>query len=325
MANCKNYMDQGGDNMVIGGSIHLDGKVYGLVPGKMFFVDYVNGNDNNDGQSFSAAFKTIEYALTKCTTLKNDVVYLIGNGTSQTAAAAIDWNVSFCHLIGLSAPGLMEPRSRIKCGAALATTPFFTISASGCIFKNISFWHETSDAAGLVNVSITGGRNYFENCQFAGGVGANAVTGERSLVISGANGGNTFRHCVIGNDTINVPDGGAGVEFVTGAMHNLFEDCIFNVSTNGTTYVHVLVAAAAGIGRLNMFKRCIFINEGSGVQAEVFKLGAAIPVASRPYLIDCWEYGATEWETTNNGLLTNVTIAANTTGVATGNIIKITS
>jgi len=108
-------------------------------------------------------------------------------------------------------------------------------------------------------------------------------------------------------------------------MHTTFDDCMFITSTNGTTYAHVTVAAAAGIGRLNLFRRCLFINEGNGVQAEVFTLGAAIPVASRPYLIDCWEYGATEWETTNNGLLTNVTIAANHTGVATGNIIKITS
>jgi hypothetical protein len=192
----------------------------------------------------------------------------------------------------------------------------------------MSFWHETSNAAGLVCFHISGGRNYFENCQFAGGIGANAVTGCRSLKISGSAsyaGGNTFKHCIIGNDTIQVPDGGAGLEFVLGAQHNLFEDCLFTVSTNGTTYAHVVATLATATGRLNLFNRCLFVNEGGGVQAEVFTIGAALAKASYIYLWDCWEYGATEWETANNGLITNVTIAANHTGVATGNIMKITS
>jgi len=61
------------------------------------------------------------------------------------------------------------------------------------------------------------------------------------------------------------------------------------------------------------------------VQAEAFTISAALTAPSRPFLFDSWLYGATEWETTNNGLVTNVMIAANTTGVATGNIAKITS
>lgn len=292
---------------------------------KVFVVDYVNGSDSNTGLKWEQPLKTVEAALALCTTLKNDVVLLVGNGTSNTATAAIDWSKSYTHLIGLSAPGLMEPRSRIKPTAALATTPFFTISGSGCIFKNISWWHETSDAAGLVNVSITGGRNYFEDCQFAGAVGANAVTGARSLKIAGANGGNTFKRCVVGNDTISVPNGAAGLEFVTGAMHNVFEDCTFNVETPGTTYAHVTAAAAAGVGRLNVFKRCLFINEGSGVMATAVLLGASLPVSSYIYMLDCWMYGSTDWDHNNRGVVTNITIAANTTGVNSGNTLIITS
>lgn len=292
---------------------------------KIIVVDALNGNNSNSGLKWDQPKLSIDAAYALTTTLMNDVILLVGAGTSYATAAQLAWANSFTHLIGLSAPALMEPRSRIKCPAALATTPFVLWSGSGCVVKNISFWHETSNAAGLVNVSLTGGRNYFENCAFSGAVGANAVTGARSLQISGANGGNTFKHCVIGNDTIVVPNGAAGVEFVTGAMHNLFEDCIFNIETNGTTYAHVTVAAAAGVGRQNIFDRCKFINQGNGVQAEVFTIGAALPVSSRIFAFDCWEYGATEWETTNNGLVTNVTIAANTTGVATGNIAKITS
>ena len=291
--------------------------------GKVFLVDGVNGSDSNPGTNWESPLLTIEAAYALTTTLKNDCILLVGNGTSNTAAA-MTWSKSFTHLIGLCAPTLIEPRSRIKCGAALATTPFITWSGTGCIVKNISFWHETSNAAGLVNVYVSGGRNYFEGCQFAGAVGANALTGSRSLVIDGGS-NNRFVHCTIGNDTIDVPNGGAGLEFGTGAMHNLFEDCIFCVETNGTTYVHVLVPAADDVGRMNIFKRCLFVNQGAGAQASVFGIVSALAAAHRILLLDSWMYKVAEWCATNNGLVTNITIAANTTGVDAGNLMMITS
>lgn len=289
---------------------------------KIFVVDYVNGSDSNPGTKWSAPLKTVEAAEDKCTTLKNDVVLLVGNGTSNPATAAIAWDKDFTHLIGLNSGG-PEPRSRIKCPAALATTPFVTWSADGCIVRNVSFWHETSNAAGLVNVSVTGERNTFEGCQFAGGVGANAVTGARSLKVAGS--GNTFRDCIVGLDTIMSVNGMAGLEFDGGAMHTTFDDCLFITSTNGTTYAHVTVPAAADVGRLNLFRRCLFINEGNGAQAQAIIIVAQLPVSSYIYAIDCWMYGCPEWNLTNYGLVTNVTIAANTTGVATGNLMVITS
>jgi hypothetical protein len=292
---------------------------------KIYVVDSLYGNNSNQGTKWDQPLLSIDAAFAKVVSLHNDIILLVGNGTSYATAAQLAWNASYAHLIGLSADGLMEPRTRIKCPAALATTPFVLWSGSGCVVKNISFWHETSNAAGLVNVSLTGGRNYFENCQFAGAVGANAITGARSLLISGANGGNTFKHCVIGNDTIVVPDGAAGVEFVTGAMHNLFEDCIFNIETNGTTYVHVLAAAAAGVGRLNMFKRCVFINEGAGVEANVFGITAALPISSNIYALDCWKYGATKWDGANNGLFTNGEYPTSISGINTSAAILKTS
>jgi len=293
---------------------------------QIYVVDAVHGNDANPGTKWQQPLLTIEAAYAKTVTLHNDVVLLVGNGTSYATAAAVAWANDFTHLIGLNSGG-PEPRSRIKCPAALATTPFVTWSADGCVVKNISFWHTTSNAAGLVNVLVSGSRNTFDGVQFAGGGGANAVTGARHLQVgsAGEGSGNTFKNCIVGLDTIGSVNGMAGLEFVSGAMHTTFDDCLFITSTNGTTYVHVAVAAAAGIGRLNLFRRCLFINEGGGVQAEVFLMGAAIPVASNIYLVDCWEYGATEWDTNNRGLMTNVTIAANTTGVATGNIMKVCS
>lgn len=293
---------------------------------KVFVVDYVNGSDSNPGTKWDAPLKTVEAAYALCTTLMNDTVLLVGNGTSNTAAAAITWAKDFTHLIGLNSGG-PEPRSRIKSAAALATTPFVTWSGDGCIVKNISFWHETSNAAGLVNVSVTGGRNSFENCQFAGGVGANNASGARSLKIGGADAsGNAFKNCWIGLDTIQAVTGNVPLEFHTGAMHTVFEDCTFAHSAAATTNVHVILSAAAASGRLNQFKRCLFVNEVPSVaQAEVFSLSHALAESSRIFMLDCWMYGVGKWDSNNRGIVTNITIAANTTGVNTGNTMVATS
>jgi len=293
---------------------------------KVFVVDYVNGSDSNPGTKWETPLKTVEAAYALCTTLKNDTVLLVGNGTSHTAAAAITWAKDFTHLVGLNSGG-PEPRSRIKPTAALATTPFVTWSGDGCVVKNVSFWHETSNAAGLVNVSVTGGRNAFEGCQFAGGVGANNATGARSLKIGGADAsGNVFRNCWVGLDTIQSVTGNVPLEFHTGAMHTVFEDCIFATAAGATTNVHVILSAAAASGRLNQFKRCLFINEvPSVVQAEVFSLSHALAESNVIFMVDCWKYGVAKWDANNRGVITNITIAANTTGVNTGNTLIITS
>ena len=80
---------------------------------KVFVVDAVNGSDSNPGTKWDAPLASVEAAYAKCTTLKNDAVLLVGNGTSNTAAAAIVWSKSFTHLIGINSGG-PEPRSRIK-------------------------------------------------------------------------------------------------------------------------------------------------------------------------------------------------------------------
>lgn len=291
---------------------------------KIFVVDSINGNNSNSGLKWDQPLLGIDAAYAKCTTLHNDVILLVGNGTSYATTAAFTQAKSFTHFVGLSVPVPLEPRTRIKCPAALATTPFIAWQGTGCVVKNISFWHETSNAAGLVNVYLTGGRNYFVNCAFSGAAGANALTGSRSLVIDGG-GGNYFKNCTIGNDTIDVPNGGAGLEFGTGAMHNIFEDCLFIIETNGTTFVHVLVPAADDVGRLNLFKRCLFLNQGSGAQASVFGIVSALDASNRIIGVDNFMYKVAEWCATNNGYVSNMLPAAHYTGVDGGNLMMITS
>jgi hypothetical protein len=306
---------------------HIEAALVGVPRGpksKIFLVSTLHGSDDNDGLSWGKPLATIAAAEDLCTTLHNDVVLVLGEGTSFSEAALV-WDKSYCHLIGLNAGG-PEPRSRLKCTAALATTPFVTFSGSGCVVRNMSFWHETTDAAGLVNVLVSGGRNLFEGCQFAGGIGTNNSAGARSLKVGGANAsGNRFKDCWIGNDTIQSVTDNVPLEFVTGAMHNIFDDCIFPISAGATTNTHVIVATSAGVGRLNLFRRCLFVNQTATAQVEVFGITQALAAANRILALDCWMYGVTEWNHAHYGLVTNITIAANTTGVTTGNLMMITS
>jgi hypothetical protein len=297
---------------------------------KIYIVDSVNGSDSNTGLNWEMPFLTLDYAYSKCTTGHNDCIILIANGTAYTTTAALAWAKDRVHVVGLSpigtaGPGLMEPQVRITCPAALATTPFVTLGGSGCIFRNLQFWHNTTNAAGLVCVYVTGGYNHFENCQFAGGIGTNLITGAISLQIGGAVGGNAFKGCIIGSDAVIYVDGMIGLKFLTAAQHNIFDDCIFLCNTAGTTYVHAKVTALGDVGPLNIFRRCLFLNYGAGAMAQAILTVTGMTPPKDLILTNCWLYGATVWQVTNFGLLTDVTIATQNTGVATGNILKITS
>lgn len=294
---------------------------------KIFVVDYVNGNDSNPGTKWSLPLKTVEAAYALCTTLKNDTVLLVGNGTSNTAAAALTWAKDYTHLIGLSATAAYAPRSVVQCPAALATTPFVTFSASGCIVKNVTFWHTSTNAASLVNVAVSGGYNHFESVHFAGALGTNNASGARSLVLTGATCiGNLFKDCVIGDDTTALVNGGAGLAFLSAPSRNRFDECTFRHQAGHTATAHIICATAAAMGRGNLFRRCLFENSKTSVaQVEVWTNGEAFVEPARPLMLDCWMYGVGKWDSGNRGVITNITIAANTTGVNTGNTMIITS
>ena len=292
------------------------------VGSKAFLVDYVNGSDSNTGTNWRWPLKTIEYAYSLCTTLKNDVIFLVANGTSNVAAAALVWAKDFTHLVGLGPAIPDEQRSRIKCGAALATTPFVTWSGDGCIVKNISFWHETSDALGLVAVSVTGGRNLFESVQFAGAIGTNNATGACSLKLSGTScSGNYFKNCTIGNDTVQLVTGVDDLELAGAPAHNTFDDCIFAHSAGAAANAHIRAAAAADVGRRNIFRRCLFLNEyaTTHAQTEVYRQGGgAVSESSRVVFMDCAYYGSGTLQNANSSCISNGVYATAIDGAKAG-------
>jgi len=229
-----------------------------------WFVDPVNGSDGNSGDC-TAPFQTIGHAYANLRSGHWDGIFLVGTTSAAALTVPLVWSASDTFLIGLCAPTLGQQRARITNGASTnLMTPMVTISASRVIVRNVEFFQGGNDATGAaVCLLITGGRNYFENCQISGG-GTVASAGNaamRSLVIDGTstgNGENNFVHCQIGLDTILRNAVNYEVELKGGTPRNVFEGCFFD--HNGVAGSFFLLIGAGGVDRYTQFTGCTFYN-----------------------------------------------------------------
>jgi len=289
----------------------------------VYIVDAANGSDSNPGTSYKKPLATIAAAYALCTANQHDVVLVLAGSSGNTLSAALTWSKNYTHLIGMCAPTHAGQRARIfQLSTLTGASPLLTISASGCIFKDFYIFQGVDDATSLINVSVTGGRNYFENVHFAGGGhAAMAINGGASLKLDGAE-ENLFRHCTIGVDTIAAATGMAGILFDGAAQRNVFEDCHISMYAGNAGAIWVEVADTTGIDRYTIFKDCIFTNTNKANYE--LTAGFAIPAiaGNRPariFLKDCMGYGAAVWDANDRGVLMgnmNAVTGADLSGVA---------
>lgn len=275
--------------------------------GSVYYVDATNGSDTYSGLYPDHALATVVAALAKCTANKNDVVALIANDTSQTLTANLDWNKDYTHLVGLCAPVGAGKRARFFQDSGETGMDLFTVSANGCVFRNLYFFHGVDDATSLICATVTGERNYFENCHFAGiGHATMSAAGSASLKIDGG-AENLFKNCQIGLDTI-ARDADATELWLDGAAtRNVFEDCQFYGYISAAGYATVTIEDGTGIDRYLKFKNCEFFTDSTNqavAQTSVFNIKAAI-VQGKIILKDCMAFtdGAAEWDSNNRGII----------------------
>lgn len=287
---------------------------------KVYIVDPANGSDLNVGTSFKAPLASIEAAYALCVANQHDVVLYLSGSSGNNLAAAVTWSKNYTHLIGLCAPTRMAQRSRIfQTSTLTGASPLLTISASGCIFKDFYIFQGVDDATSLINVSVTGGRNYFENVHFAGGGHATqAVDGGASLKLDGAE-ENTFVKCTIGVDTIDAGDGMMGILFDGEAHRNVFENCTVRIRAGNAGAGFVEVADATGIDRDNTFVDCLFLNNSATSLTSGFVIPAGMGAPRKLLLKDCMILGTTKLDANDRGVLygnMNDVTGADTSGVA---------
>lgn len=252
-----------------------------LQVGTLFYCNAVTGSDNNDGLTGSTALASLSAAYGKCTSGKNDVVVLVGDGgttASQRLSAAFTWSKNATHLVGITAPSLYSQRARIApTSGVTAFTPFMTISGSGCIFQNIQWFHGfNTGTTAQICMPITGSRNVFKNCHIAGmgDTQSAADAGSRTLKIGSAGSGeNVFEDCVIGVDTVTRSAANATIEFTAATTRNVFRRCIFPFMTSAATPLGYIGTGSENMDRHQIFDHCQFINAVQSTSTTMSGLG----------------------------------------------------
>ena len=229
---------------------------------KIFIVDTEQGDDDNNGQGFERPLLTLAAAEDLCTANKNDVVLMVGRATSDAPAAAIAWDKSYTHLVGMSAdlPG-MGQRVRIVNTAANDLATLFTLSGNGCIVKNVQFFDGKDKAEVGACLLVSGSRNFLKNV-FAAGMGDATASGPAtragsySCKITGAE--NFFEDSTIGLDTI--ARSAANAELIIAGARNRFRRC--DIRSWSVTAGKFLVAVdnSGGDLRDTIFDDVLFFN-----------------------------------------------------------------
>jgi hypothetical protein len=292
---------------------------------QVYLVDPTTGvgDDDNPGTSFAQPLATLAAAEDLCVAGQHDTVLYLGGAQSISLAAALTWDKSYTHLVGWCAPTGVANRARIfQTGTLTGASPLLNITATGCIFRNFYIFQGVNDATSLINVAVTGGRNYFRDVHFAGGGhAAQAINGGASLKLDGAE-ENVFERCTVGVDTIAAATGMVGILFDGAAHRNIFRNCHVSMLAGHAGAAWVEVVDGTGIDRYTIFDNCLFTNTNK----ENFEMtsGFVIPAVAgnrpaRIFLKDCVGYGAAKWDADDRGVLMgnmNAVTGADLSGVA---------
>lgn len=297
--------------------------------GTYWFVDPANGADGNEGTSPEFPFATLYRAVSKARSGKNDVVVLISDGTttgtarlslalaqsidSTATSGTLNWNKNSLHLVGVCAPTRVGQRARIAppTGTYTASTfganTFINVTGAGCSFSNVDVYAGFSTGSTtMVAWAEAGGRNSYRNVNIQGLADAASAqaTGARSIKITSSE--NTFDDCVLGLDTVTRTVANATLEFASGSARNTFRSCTFPFQTSAATPLGVIVSAASGIDRWQLFEGCTFINNVKSTSTTMDALATLAASAGGLLLMkSCTMVGITEFGTdaTSRGLM----------------------
>jgi len=269
--------------------------------GTHFFVDPVNGSDSNSGKAWDKALATLSRAHTLCTAGKNDVVYLISSGQTAGSAresATLAWSKDATHLIGITAAPTVASRARIAATSGVDFTPLVTVSADGCLFANLHAFHGYDTAEAQICLNVTGERNVFANCHWAGMGHATAgdQAGSSSVSLTG-DGENTFIRNVIGLDTIARSTTNAEIDLKTAAVRNRFIECDVVTFADNAGHLFIKADGSGDLDRFTIFEKCRFINAVAST-ATTMTAATDVHASAGGMLVfhDCALIGATDWE-----------------------------
>jgi hypothetical protein len=289
------------------------GAAYGVPSGKAYWLDTTNGNDNNDG-SIEAPFKTLAYAYAALRTGYGDTLYYVASSTAAGSAGSVSltetftWSKNNTSLIGVTAETPVSPRARIvQASTATGVSPMFNVTGFGNRFENIQWFQGVADATSLIDVQVTGDRNAFTNCHFAGGGNATqAVDGGASLKLNGAE-ECVFNNCTIGVDTIAAATGMTALTFDGSSARNIFNNCRLELLAGNSGAVLVELVDATSVDRWNEFNWCSFfansVNKATTIASAFVIPNGHTTTATIFINYPKSSLGFTDWDADDRGIL----------------------
>jgi hypothetical protein len=249
----------------------IDKEIY---PGNIFWVDSGNaaGSDADGyGQNPDAPFKTIDYAIGKCTASNGDVVIVLpGHAENITTATAINCDVAGVTIQGIGSGSLIPTISTtaaagsITIGAAnvtlrnlrllanfeTGTTTMITIAAAGdgCTLDGLQFRDTSATFEALIHVSVatTVDDLTVKNCSFV--TAAGSLT--NSILFAG-----TTTNLVIEDNVFLVDSSDSVIDHAAGkgTDSRFSRNVVVNADTGAAGYCLELKSDSTGVANDNRF------------------------------------------------------------------------
>lgn len=253
--------------------------------GTTFFVDAGDGKDSDIGTEIGKPFKTLEYALTRCTSNAYDVIALIGN-TTHDLAAMLTVDINRLTIIGLDgSPGRRYgQRSKVSLGVTAVVTDIATMINTGVgnVFSNIKFIDDNTVNESLYCVIEGGEYAQYNSCEMyksdqmddadAAELCCNGDSAEFNNCFIGstttATVGAIIRPCV----TLTPELAGSGLY----AVDVSFRNCIFARNCGNVANNFIYGLGADSVKRMLLLENCILWNNlsAAAVMAEAIEFGS---------------------------------------------------
>ena len=142
--------------------------VRSMYPGEVFWVNNssviakggVGGSNNNNG-TYQKPFSTIDYAISKCTASRGDIIMVMpGHSETITTDGGIAFDVAGVACIGLGY-GSLRPKVVLDTAAAAAVT----VSAANVLIQNVVFEASFADVTNAIDV--TAANFQLVDCEFS--------------------------------------------------------------------------------------------------------------------------------------------------------------
>jgi len=215
-------------------------------------------------------FTTLALAHVEMTADRGDTA-IVFPGQYVQSTTALTWSKDQCHIIGAGPIHAIEHPVELTNGDgdATPTTGNWLFTANECHIQNMCFRHRGS-ALNLVNVSISGDDNVFEDVHFhnMANTATAGAAGAKGLVLDGCS-NTVFRRCTFGGTEIERTASAADMTIGAGTCDDLrFYDCVWIADLDATadaSHAFIELVAAADLGKFAYFENASFINCGAAM------------------------------------------------------------